>query len=124
MKGQKLYVRFVTPDDNEAISAFYRREGFSFGTSDDEFALAGKVVGQLAAHLSCHRNASDIVIDSLLVASELRRKRIGRTMLDHLVVHAREIGATRLVIRNNVFPRPFATAVGFAEEGDRYLLTL
>ena len=49
-----------------------------------ECGLVGKLVGELVAVMSIRVTGDAIRIEDLLVAPELRRKRIGRVMLEEL----------------------------------------
>jgi len=69
-------------------------------SSDDAPALGliGKLVGDLVAVLAMEITSDAVRIDSLIVARELRRKRIGRFMVEELARLARKIDRDRVVV--------------------------
>ncbi len=58
------------------------------------------------------------IVSRMSTAAEHRRKGVGRSVLEHLVAHAKSIGSTRLVLGTNVEwtdAIAFYQACGFAE---------
>jgi GNAT superfamily N-acetyltransferase len=113
MKGQKLYIRTATVDDAGAIARFFEREGVLPPPGGGE-RLIGKLVGEIVAlvvlELSEH---STLVIHHIFVAAELRRKRVGRAMIEEAAAFARTSGRTRLAIRMDAEPAAFFARLGF-----------
>lgn len=115
MRGQKLFVRPIEPGDGDALRAFLTRHGRS--AEVPSCGLIGKLVGELVAVLSMDVTERAIRINDLIVASELRRKRIGRVMLSELDSLAAKLDREWIVIDR---PREeeFLARVGFQKEGE------
>jgi len=114
MKGQKLFIRPIEASDGEAIRSFLARNS----TTDDppRCGLIGKLVGELVAVLAMEIVSDGVRIDDLVVATDLRRKRIGRIMLDEVATIARKM-EREWFITERVDAREFLSRVGF-NEGD------
>src|SRR4051794_20803377 len=112
MKGQKLFVRPIEATDAEAIRAFVARHG---GSPDVHSGLVGKLVGDLAAVLSMEIENVAIRLLDLVVAEELRRKRVGRVMLNELAALAVKLEREWLVA--GMAHADFLRRVGFIEDG-------
>jgi N-acetylglutamate synthase-like GNAT family acetyltransferase len=111
VKGQKLFVRPIETMDAEAIRAFAGQHG---GSPDVRSGLLGKLVGDLAAVLAMELEADAIRVADLVVAEELRRKRVGRVMLNELAALAAKLERQWLVA--DVAHAAFLQRVGFHEE--------
>lgn len=111
MKGQKLFVRPIEASDAEAIRAFAAQHG---GSPEVRSGLLGKLVGDLAAVLSMEVETSAIRLLDLVVAEELRRKRVGRVMLNELAALAAKLEREWLVA--GLAHAGFLRRVGFTEE--------
>jgi GNAT superfamily N-acetyltransferase len=111
VKGQKLFVRPIEITDADAIRAFAAQYG---GSPEVRSGLVGKLVGDLAAVLSMELEASAVRIVDLVVAEELRRKRVGRVMLNELAALAAKLEREWLVA--DVAHAGFLRCVGFIEE--------
>ena len=96
MRGQRLFIRPIEAADAVIVREFLRANE----SSDDAPALGliGKLVGDLVAVLAMEITADAVRIDSLIVARELRRKRIGRFMVEELARLARKIDRDRVVV--------------------------
>jgi len=114
MKGQKLFVRPMEADDASRVREFLDRE--SPESNSPAAALIGKLVGELVAVLSIEIGDERIGIVDLVVARELRKKRIGRVMIDELQALAAKIDRKELVMMCDG-PAGFLQRVGF-EAGD------
>jgi GNAT superfamily N-acetyltransferase len=112
VKGQKLFVRPIEATDREAIRTFALRFG---GSPDVTTGLLGKLVGDLAAVLSMELETDSIRLVDLVVAEELRRKRVGRVMLNELAALAAKLERHWLVA--DVSLEGFLTRVGFENDG-------
>ena len=111
MKGQKLFVRPIEAADADAVRAFAAQHG---GSPDAPSGLLGKLVGELVSVLAMDVEADVIRIVDLVVAEELRRKRIGRVMLNELAALAAKLEREWLVA--GVAHAGFLRRVGFIEE--------
>jgi GNAT superfamily N-acetyltransferase len=112
VKGQKLFVRPIEASDREVIRAFAARFG---GSPDVPSGLVGKLVGDLAAVLSMEIENSAIRLLDLVVAEELRRKRVARVMLNELAGLAAKLEREWLIA--GVAHAEFLRRVGFIEDG-------
>ena len=83
MRGQKLFVRPIEAADREAIRAFLADHA-SQHAAVPECGLLGKLLGDIVAVLSMEITRDAVRVDDLVVAKDLRRKRIGRGMLAEL----------------------------------------
>lgn len=117
MKGQKLYIRPATDADAGAIARFFQREGTECPPSSGE-QLIGKLIGEIVAHLAFDLSEpSSLMIHHIYVAAGLRRKRVGRAMIEEAAAVARTSGRTRLAVRKGSGPAAFFEKLGF-EPGD------
>ena len=110
MKGQKLFVRSIEASDAAVLRAFAAQNG---GNAAPAAGLIGKLVGELAATLSMEVEPEAIRIVDLVVAEELRRKRVARVMLNELAILAATMKREWLVA--NITHREFLVRVGFHE---------
>jgi Acetyltransferase (GNAT) family. len=102
--------------DADALRTFAARHG---GTPAPSVGLLGKLVGELVAVLVMNLEPDAVRVVDLVVAEELRRKRIGRVMLNELAALAATMGREWLVA--DVTGRgdgalAFIEHVGFIEE--------
>lgn len=118
MKGQRLFVRPIDAGDAAAVGAFLSLHGAS--ATLPACGLVGKLVGDLVAVLSMEVTETAIRLDDLIVARELRRKRIGRAMMIELDALAAKMDRARIEA-----PRgrgdEFLQRVGFREEGTKWV---
>lgn len=119
MKGQKLYIRPATDADAGAIARFYEGEGTERPPSSGE-QLIGKLVGEIVAHLAFDLSEpSSLLIHHIYVATGMRRKRVGRAMIEEAAAVARRSGRTRLAVRKDAGPAAFFEKLGFQPAGHR-----
>ena len=112
MKGQKLFVRPVEAADADALRAFAANHG---GSPQVRSGLVGKLVGDLAAVLAMELEPNAIRVVDLVVAERLRRKRVGRVMLNELASLTAKLEREWIVA--HVAHRAFLEHVGFVEDG-------
>jgi GNAT superfamily N-acetyltransferase len=111
VKGQRLFVRPIETADTEAVRAFALQHG---GSPELRSGLLGKLVGELVSVLSMEIEERSVRVIELIVAEELRRKRIGRVMLNELAALAAKLEREWLVA--GVAHADFLRRVGFIEE--------
>jgi len=120
MRGQRLFVRAIEAGDSEAVREFLTANG-------DEHAvpacgLLGKLLGRVVAVMAIDfREPTGVRVERLLVASELRRKRIGRVMMNELEERAAKMERDWLIADPSADAREFLHRVGFVETGDRMI---
>jgi GNAT superfamily N-acetyltransferase len=111
MRGQKLWIRAVTPDDLGALEAFYAREDISAPVAFD--GLLAKLAGGIVAHASWTTGNRTLRLDHLYVAAELRRKRIGRGLLAEIERSAARLQCTSVVVGSDCPAGGFLLARGY-----------
>jgi GNAT superfamily N-acetyltransferase len=118
MRGQKLYVRPIEPGDRDAIRSFLAAH-----TNRDAVpacGLIGKLLGELVAVLAIDlSDAEGIRIEDLTVVPELRRKRIGRVMMNEVASLAAKMDRNRIIAIASGSASEFLRHVGFVDDGDR-----
>ena len=112
MRGQRLFVRPIERGDDDAVRAFLG------GPEPPRTGLVGKLVGNLVAVLSMEVTPDAIRVDDLVVARELRRKQIGRVMLNELADLAAKMERGSLIVERTD-AKEFLRRVGFVEEDGR-----
>ena len=112
MRGQKLFIRPIDGSDHDAIRSFLRRNAPA--SAVPATGLVGKLVGDIVAVLSMTLTEDALRIDSLVVAEELRRKRIGRFMIEEAVSLARKLEKSSVVWEGE---HAFLERVGFVHDG-------
>src|SRR5689334_9531930 len=89
MRGQRLFVRPIEPGDADTVRGFLAAHGGRGALRAPDAVppcgLIGKLLGELVAVMAIDLGETDGVrIRDLIVAPELRRKRIGRVMMSEL----------------------------------------
>ncbi|HSP33473.1 MAG TPA: GNAT family N-acetyltransferase [Thermoanaerobaculia bacterium] len=119
MRGQKLFTRPIDGSDTDGIRRFLRTQ--TAGEAVPACGLLGKLVGELVAVAGMSITPDAIEIDALVVARELRRKRIGRLMLDEIEKIAAKMDRKRLVVNDAAGAEEFFRRTGFEREGPRWI---
>ena len=119
MRGQKLFIRPIEASDSTAIAAFLGEETGS--PVLPACGLLGKLVGELVAVVAIHLTDNAIQIDNVVVARDLRRKRIGRYMVDEVEQLAAKMDRDRLVVGEPAGAHEFFQRTGFEREGARWI---
>src|SRR6266542_1061133 len=112
MRGQKLFVRPIEASDHDAIRAFLASH--SAASAVPTCGLIGKLLGEVVAVLSMEITGDAVRVDDLVVAKELRRKRIGRGMLAELDALAAKMERDWIIARDD---HEFLRRVGFSGNG-------
>lgn len=119
MKGQRLFVRPIEAADREAVETFLRHQT---GRQDvPACGLLGKLVGDLVAVVAFDITSDAVRLEDIVVASELRRKWIGRAMLRELEQLTRKMDRTHVTVDDARGAQEFFRRVGFENEGDRWI---
>jgi GNAT superfamily N-acetyltransferase len=119
MRGQRLFVRAIESGDTEAVREFLSENG---GNAMPSFGLLGKLLGRVVAVMGMDvSDPAAIRIETLVVARELRRKRIGRVMINELETIAAKMERDWLIVDAVADAREFLRRVGFVEAGDHMM---
>ena len=110
MRGQKLFVRPIEAADHDAIRLFLASHAPSHAPVPT-CGLVGKLLGDIVAVLSMEITGDAVRVDGLVVAKELRRKRIGRGMLAELDALAAKMEREWLIALSD---HEFLRRVGFS----------
>lgn len=97
MRGLRLLVRPATPEDRVGIEDFYRQESAE-EPDPQQLSILGKLLGRIVAHAGAELAGDTVLISTIHVARELRRRRIGSTVLSELEKAAADAGARSLVV--------------------------
>lgn len=118
MKGQKLFVRVASDNDQPSISRLYDEDGRS--PVRGKLEVVGRLVGDVVAHASIDfRTAAVAEITSVLVAAPLRKKRVGTVLLREIETLLEERTVNQLLVRRtNTSADLFFKRNGFREEGE------
>ncbi len=119
MKGQRLFTRPIEASDADAIGRFLATQ--TGDVSVPACGLLGKLAGELVAVVGMSITPEAIEIDSIVVAHDLRRKRIGRVMIGEVAQIAAKMDRTRLVVNDAADADGFFSRVGFEREGARWI---
>src|SRR5437899_8669911 len=112
MRGQKLFVRPIEPGDAEAVRKFFTANAHPDAVP--ACGLVGKLLGQLVAVMDIDLSEVDAIqVRDLLVAPELRRKRIGRVMMNELEALGAKMERDWLIAEAAGDAREFLRRVGF-----------
>jgi len=114
MRGQRLFVRPIESGDTDAIRAFLDANGAPGDAP--ACGLLAKLVGDLAAVMAIEIADDGLYVENVVVALELRRKRIGRYLFDEAAMLADKIDRDRLVVLDDHGAGEFLRRVGFKVE--------
>jgi GNAT superfamily N-acetyltransferase len=121
VKGQRLFVREAVAGDESSLRDFYARASADPPELITEGVLA-RLVGDLVAHLTWTLDRNQATVTNVYVVEPLRRKRVGRSLIENAVSIARGRGITRLVVDGSCPLREFFLRMGFAERGRELVL--
>lgn len=119
MRGLRLYVRPIDSADTEAVSAFLSRHATA-PAGTPAWGLLGKLLGDIVAVVALQITDDALQVEDIVVARELRRKRIGRAMLREVEQLAAKFERNRVVVDDAGDAQEFFRRVGFENEGDRW----
>jgi GNAT superfamily N-acetyltransferase len=120
MRGLRLFVRPLEAADQAAVAAFRERHE-SARSPFPAYGLLGKLLGDIVAIVAIDLTPDALRIDDILVAPDLRRKRIGRVMLREVEELAAKMDRTRVVVDDARGAGEFFRHVGFRSEGERWV---
>ncbi|HEY6843144.1 MAG TPA: GNAT family N-acetyltransferase [Thermoanaerobaculia bacterium] len=111
-------MRAIESGDAALLREFLEANGSHDGVP--ACGLVGKLLGTLVAVMSIsYDNPGAVRIHDLLVARELRRKRIGRIMVEELAQLAAKMERDWLIAEASGSAREFLQRVGFVERGSQ-----
>ncbi|HVS31996.1 MAG TPA: GNAT family N-acetyltransferase [Thermoanaerobaculia bacterium] len=119
MRGQRLFVRAIETADHDAVIAFLATE--RPGGHAPACGLLGKVVGDIVAVVEMQITADAVQIDDIVVARDVRRKRIGRFLVDEVAQIAAKMERKQLVVNAGGEGDEFFLHIGFEREGTRWV---
>jgi GNAT superfamily N-acetyltransferase len=115
-RGQRLFMRPICESDRAAVAEFLHRE--APGCPPPTSGLIGKLVGDLVAVAGTTSGGDEVILEIVVVAAALRRKRIGRVLVDELATRAASPEQRWLVARKEESTLGFLRRVGFRDRGD------
>ena len=115
MRGQKLFIRAIESPDHQAVSDFLHAERGD--GSVPACGLIGKLVGDIVAVVAMQITPDAVRIDDIVVARDVRRKRIGRFLVDEVAQIASKIDRKHLVVESDGGSGEFFRRIGFEREG-------
>ncbi|MGZ7032195.1 MAG: GNAT family N-acetyltransferase [Thermoanaerobaculia bacterium] len=121
MRGQLLFIRALEASDGDDIRAFLAQHS-NRSVEVPARGLLGKVVGDLVAVMSISITDDSIHIDDLTVATELRRKRIGRFMVREALQVAKQMDRSQVAVDDECGAEGFFQRVGFVSDGTRMVM--
>ena len=119
MRGLRLYVRPIDSADASAVSAFLARHDAD--VSPPAWGLLGKLLGDIVAVVALEITDDALRVEEIVVARELRRKRIGRAMLREVEQLAAKFDRRRVIVDDARGAQEFFRRVGFENEGERWI---
>ena len=120
MRGLRLFVRPIDAADHEAVGRFFELQHLPPGPVP-AYGLLGKLLGDIVAVASIGLTPDAIRIDDIIVARDLRKKRIGRVMMREIEQLAAKMDRSRVVVEDARDAHEFFRHVGFRHEGERWV---
>jgi ribosomal protein S18 acetylase RimI-like enzyme len=118
VRGLRLFVRPIEAGDQKDVEGFLERQG---ATSVPACGLLGKLLGDIVAVVSLEITDDALRVDDVVVASELRRKWIGRVMMREVEQLAAKMDRRRVVVEDARDAQEFFRRTGFEREGERWI---
>jgi N-acetylglutamate synthase-like GNAT family acetyltransferase len=122
MKGQKLFVRPIDGTDHDAVRGFLLREDATGPIP--VCGLLAKLVGDIVGVVAMQITPDAVQIDNIVVARDVRKKRIGRYLVDEVGQIASRIDRPHLVAEGCTGADEFFRRIGFEREGSRWIRRL
>jgi ribosomal protein S18 acetylase RimI-like enzyme len=116
VRGQRLFIRPIDPSDRDSVRAFLQR--YSADTPPPETGLLARLVGDLVAVLGATILPSSLRIDAIVVRDDLRRKQIGRYVVDEAEKLALKLDRDLLIVEDAGGADDFFRRLGFQREGN------
>jgi GNAT superfamily N-acetyltransferase len=119
MKGLRLFVRPIEGADAGEIDAFLTREAAQ--RTAPACGLLGKLLGDIVAVVELDFSGEAMRVDDILVARELRRKRIGKAMMREVEQLAKKLDRRKVVVDDARGAQEFFRRAGFEQQGERWV---
>ncbi len=120
MRGLRLFVRPIDAADREAVGRFFELQQVPSATIPAT-GLLGKLLGDIVAVASIDLTPDALRLDDIIVARDLRKKRIGRVMMREIEQLAAKMDRSRVVVEDARGAHEFFRHVGFRHEGERWV---
>jgi GNAT superfamily N-acetyltransferase len=125
VKGQKLWIRKLSPADSPEIDAFAASHDFPSPDPGSSCGWLARIAGQLVAVAAVEPLTERVATLRLLhVAPDLRRKRVGTLLLQQI---EQELGTDGLERLEATVGSPLASFLlrrGFEQHGDRLVRSI
>ena len=123
MRGLRLFVRPIDTADHPDVSAFLERhkDRLESLSSIPACGLLGKLLGDIVAVVSMEITSDAVRVEEIVVARELRRKRIGKAMMREVEQLAAKMERPRVIVDDACGEHEFLRRVGFQSEGERWV---
>lgn len=119
MRGLRLFVRPIEAADSDAVRDFFaKHESVSVPPA---WGLLGKLLGDIVAVVSLELTSDALRVDDVIVATEYRKKWIGRVMMREVEQLAAKLDRRRVVVDDARGAQEFFRRVGFESEGEKWV---
>ena len=122
LRGLRLFVRPIESSDHDVVMGFLERQ--MEGSSVERVpacGLLGKLLGDIVAVVGMEITSDAVRVEEIVVARELRRKRIGKAMMREVEQLALKMDRRRVVVEDARGAQEFLQRVGFRSEGERWV---
>lgn len=123
MRGLRLFIRPIEPSDAAAITDFLAAS--SPGTATPACGLLAKLLGRIVAVAGFDLAPDALRLESLVVDEQLRRRRIGRTMVGEVADFAIKMDRRKIFVLKDASSQSgaddFLQRVGFVSQEDRWV---
>lgn len=113
-------MRPIDATDDHAVGKFLEREQRSVTTAP-ACGLVGKLLGDIVAVVAIDLTPDALRVNDIYVARDLRKKRIGRVMMNEVEQLAAKMDRRRVVVEDPRDAHGFFRQVGFRVEGERWV---
>jgi GNAT superfamily N-acetyltransferase len=118
VRGLRLFVRPIEATDQQDVQAFLGRQGTATAPA---CGLLGKLLGDIVSVVSLEITADALLVEDVVVASDLRRKWIGRVMMGEVEQLAVKMDRRRVVVEDARDAQEFFRRTGFEREGEKWI---
>lgn len=119
MRGLRLFVRPIVASDSDAVSAFFEKHGSA--AVSPACGLLGKLLGDVVAVVALELTSDSLHVENVVVATEYRKKWIGRVMMREVEQLAAKMDRHRVVVDDARDAQEFFRRVGFESEGEKWV---